>query len=70
MIRKNVEQLQKHLIGYDGYFKKIGTSLGATVGHYNNASKELGRIDKDIIKIAGGESVVEVGLLDKPNPEE
>jgi DNA recombination protein RmuC len=70
VIRKNVEQLQKHLIGYDGYFKKIGTSLGATVGHYNNASKELGRIDKDIIKIAGGESVVEVGLLDKPNPEE
>lgn len=70
IIRKNVEQLQKHLIGYDGYFKKIGTSLGATVGHYNNASKELGRIDKDIIKIAGGESVVEVGLLDKPNPEE
>lgn len=70
VIRKNVEQLQKHLIGYDGYLKKIGTSLGATVGHYNNASKELGRIDKDIIKIAGGESVVEVGLLDKPNPEE
>lgn len=70
VIRKNVEQLQKHLIGYDGYFKKIGTSLGATAGHYNNASKELGRIDKDIIKIAGGESVVEVGLLDKPNPEE
>lgn len=70
VIRKNVEQLQKHLIGYDGYFKKIGTSLGATVGHYNNASKELGRIDKDIVKIAGGESVVEVGLLDKPNPEE
>ncbi len=70
VIRKNVEQLQKHLIGYDGYFKKIGTSLGATVGHYNNASKELGRIDKDIVKIAGSESVVEVGLLDKPNSEE
>lgn len=70
VIRKNVEQLQKHLIGYDGYFKKIGTSLGATVGHYNNASKELGRIDKDIVKIAGSESVVEVGLLDKPSSEE
>lgn len=70
VIRKNVEQLQKHLIGYDGYFKKIGTSLGATVGHYNNASKELGRIDKDIVKIAASESVIEVSLLDRPHSED
>lgn len=67
IIRKNVEQLQKHLIGYDGYFKKIGVSLGATVGHYNNASKELGRIDKDIVKIADSSSVIEVNLLEKPS---
>lgn len=67
LIRKNVEQLQKHLVGYDGYFKKIGVSLGATVGHYNNASKELGRIDKDVVKIASSESVIEVSLLEKPN---
>lgn len=66
VIRKNVEQLTKHLVGYDGYFKKIGNSLGATVGHYNNASKELGKIDKDIVKIAGSESVLEPLLLDKP----
>lgn len=66
VIRKNVEQLQKHLIGYDGYFKKIGVSLGATVGHYNNASKELGRIDKDVVKIAGGDSVLDPLMLDKP----
>ncbi|MCA9347916.1 DNA recombination protein RmuC [Candidatus Saccharibacteria bacterium] len=70
LIRKNVEQLQKHLIGYDGYFKKIGVSLGATVGHYNNASKELGRIDKDVVKIAGSESVIDINLLDKPNTDE
>jgi DNA recombination protein RmuC len=70
VIRKNVEQLQKHLIGYDGYFKKIGVSLGATVGHYNNASKELGRIDKDIVKIAGSESVLEPLMLDKPAVED
>lgn len=70
LIRKNVEQLQKHLIGYDGYFKKIGTSLGATVGHYNNASKELGRIDKDVVKIAGGDAVLEPLLLDKPQAED
>lgn len=70
VIRKNIEQLQKHLIGYEGYFKKIGVSLGATVGHYNNASKELGRIDKDIVKIAGSESVIEPLLLDKPQSDD
>jgi DNA recombination protein RmuC len=70
VIRKNIEQLQKHLIGYDGYFKKVGSSLGATVGHYNNASKELGRIDKDIVKIGGGNSVLEVEAIDRPRLDE
>lgn len=70
LIRKNVEQLQRHLIGYDGYFKKIGVSLGATVGHYNNASKELGRIDKDIVKIAGSDSVLDPLFLDRPQNED
>lgn len=70
VIRKNVEQLTRHLVGYDVYFKKIGTSLGATVGHYNNASKELGRIDKDIVKIAGGETQLETLLLDRPQSDE
>jgi len=70
VIRKNVEQLTKHLGAYDGYFKKVGNSLGATVGHYNNAYKELGKIDKDIVKIAGGETTVEVSLLDKPTSDE
>lgn len=66
LIRGNIEQLQKHLIAYDGYFNKLGNSLGATVGHFNNASKELGKIDKDIIKIGGGETVLETQVLDKP----
>ncbi len=70
VIRKNVEQLTKHLVNYDGYFKRIGTSLGATVGHYNSASKELGRIDKDIVKIAGSESAIEPLLLEKPSSDE
>jgi DNA recombination protein RmuC len=66
VIRKNIEQLQKHLVAYDGYFKKVGNSLGATVGHYNNASKELGKIDKDVVKIGGGEVVIEAESLDRP----
>jgi len=67
VIRKNIESLQKHLIKYDGYFKKVGNSLGATVGHYNSASKELGKIDKDIVKIGGGDKVLEVEEIDRPN---
>lgn len=70
VIRKNVEQLTKHLVNYDGYFKKVGNSLGATVGHYNNASKELGRIDKDIVKIAGGDPSIEPMLLDRPTADD
>lgn len=66
LIKKNIEQLQKHLLGYDVYFKKVGNSLSATVGHYNNASKELGRIDKDIVKIGGGDPVTETMLIDRP----
>ncbi len=66
LIRKNIEQLQRHLVAYDGYFKKVGNSLGATVGHYNNASRELGKIDKDIVKIGGGESVIEPLAIERP----
>lgn len=70
IIRKNVEQLTRHLVNYDGYFKRLGNSLGTTVGHYNSASKELGKIDKDIVKIAGSEPVIENLVLDKPHNDD
>lgn len=66
LIRNNVEQLGKHLKNVDGYFNRLGTSLGATVGHFNNAHKELGKVDKDVVKIAGGNSQVEPLLIDRP----
>lgn len=66
LIRKNIEQLQKHLVAYNGYFTKIGSSLGATVGHYNNASKQLSQIDKDIVKIGGGEAQIESESIERP----
>lgn len=70
LIRKNIEQLQKHLVAYDGYFKRLGNSLGATVGHYNSASKELGKIDRDIVKIGGGDAVIDPLLIDKPQADD
>lgn len=69
IIRKNVEQLGKHLQGFDGYMQKLGSSLGATVGHFNNAHKQLSRVDKDVVKITGGETFVEPTLIDRPNDD-
>ena len=69
-IRKNVEQLGKHILAYDDYFKKIGTNLSTTVNSYNTAYKELNKIDKDVVKITGAERGIEPLLLDKPNLDE
>ncbi|HVO86191.1 MAG TPA: DNA recombination protein RmuC [Candidatus Binatia bacterium] len=66
-IRKNIEQLSKHLLAHNGYMQKLGSSLGTTVGHFNTTYKELGKIDKDIVKIADTEPSVEPVLLERPN---
>jgi DNA recombination protein RmuC len=69
-IRKNVEQLSKHLLAHNGYMLKLGNSLGATVGHYNTTYKELGKIDKDIVKIADTPSNVEPVQIERPVMDE
>ena len=69
-IRKNIEQLQKHLIAHNGYMQKLGASLGTTVGHFNTTYKELGKIDRDIVKIADVDGMVEPILLDRPTTDE
>jgi DNA recombination protein RmuC len=66
-IRKNIEQLNNHLIAHNGYMQKLGASLGTTVGHYNMTYKELGKIDRDIVKIAEVEAFVEPLQLERPN---
>ncbi len=67
VIRKNIEQLQKHLLAYNAHYDKIGKSLSATVNHYNTASNELGKIDKDIVKIGGGAHVLQTNTVETPN---
>ena len=69
-IRKRVEELGKHILAYDDYLKKLGNNLSTTVNSYNNAYKEFNKIDKDVIKIAGGEKVIEALQIDKPNLDE
>jgi DNA recombination protein RmuC len=69
-IRKQVEQLGKHLLSYEEYLKRLGNNLGTTVNMYNNAYKEFAKIEKDVVKIAGGEKSVEPTLLEKPRMED
>lgn len=69
-IQIRVGQLGQHIGKFDDYMSKLGKSLGQTVGHYNAAHKELGKVDKDVIKIAGNDSGVDPLLIDKPQTEE
>ena len=65
-IKVNVEKLAKHLLSYDDFMRKLGLSMSATVNHYNNAYKEFKKIDKDVVKITGGESELEVLQIEGP----
>ena len=69
-IIKNVEELQRHIRAYDDYHKKLGDSLGTTVNHYNSSRKELGKIDKDVLRITGDGIGVEQIMIEKPEREE
>ena len=66
-IRKNVENLGRHLRSYNEFMKKLGGSMSTTVSHYNNAYKEFRKIDKDVAKITDSQSEVEILELEKPN---
>jgi len=69
-IQVRVGKLGQHIARFEDYMQKLGNSLGTTVNHYNAAHKELGKVDKDIVKIAESESSIEPLLLDKPQRED
>ncbi len=65
-IKLNIEKLSKHLLSYDDFMKKLGTSMSTTVNHYNNAYKEFRKIDKDVTKITGANNDLEILEIDRP----
>lgn len=65
-ISRNVDALGRHLNAYQEFFNKVGTSLNTTVGHYNNASRELGKIDRDIVKITGTSPGLVPDVVERP----
>ncbi len=68
-IQVRVGKLGQHIGKFEEYMNKLGNALGTTVNHYNAAHKELAKVDKDVIKIAGTDPSVEAILLDKPSQE-
>jgi len=68
-IQIRVGKLGVHIAKFETFMQKLGTSLGTTVNHFNSAHKELGKVDKDIVKIANNDSSVEPLLLDKPSSD-
>jgi len=67
-IIKRVGGLQKHLLNYDEFLKKLGNNLTTVVNAYNQTYKEFAKIDKDVAKLTEGEEQVEPLQIDKPNP--
>lgn len=66
-IQKRVEELGRHLSGHDQYMSALGKSLGTTVSHFNKASHELAKIDKDVLRISGTSPGLERTVLDSPS---
>lgn len=69
-IQVRVGQLGAHIGRFDELLTKMGKSLSTTVNHYNNSYKELAKIDKDVVKIAGSESATDLLLVDKPQQDD
>lgn len=65
-IQKRVGELGKHIGSWEEWFRKLGTTLGTSVSHYNSAYKELGKIDKDVFRITESKIGIEPALLEKP----
>ncbi len=69
-IRKRVEMLSRHIVAYQEYMQKLGSHLSMAVSSYNKAYQEFGKIGKDISKITGESSEIEIKQLTKPQEEE
>jgi DNA recombination protein RmuC len=70
-IRKRVELLGKHILNYEDYMKRMGNQLGTVVNTYNISYKELGKIDKDVMRITErAEEGVQPELIEAPQKNE
>jgi DNA recombination protein RmuC len=61
--------LQKHLVNYEEFLRRLGRNLATAVSSYNTAGKEFQKIDKDIYRLTGSAQSSDLPLIDKPNEE-
>lgn len=69
-IQIRVGQLGTHIAKFETFMQKLGSSLGTTVNHFNNAHKELAKVDKDVVKIAQTDCSVDPLLIDRPQQDD
>ena len=68
-IQVRVGKLGTHISKFETFMQKLGSSLSTTVNHYNTAHKELGKVDKDIVKIASTDPSVTPLALERPSED-
>lgn len=68
-IQKRVGELGRHLGSYNEFMLKLGNALATTVNHFNTAHKELGKVDKDVLRITGESPELETLAVEKPERE-
>lgn len=69
-IQVRVGLLGVHIKKFDELLNKMGKSLSTTVNHYNNSYKELAKIDRDVVKISGGDERTDPQLVDRPQQDD
>jgi DNA recombination protein RmuC len=69
-IIKRVGDLGKHLKSYEEYHIRLGNALNTVANHYNASNKELKKIDKDVLKIAGSSPELNLLEVEKPKVED
>ena len=69
-IIKEVERLNKHLFVYSEHFNRLGQHLDSTVSSFNKAKLEFSKVDKDVIKLTGGESKIQIDEVSRPTVDD
>ena len=69
---KLTQKLSNHLNSYQNSHNRLGKSLSAAVNHFNDTSKEFGKIDKDVTKISNGNFKIglDTNLVERPTIED
>ena len=61
-----VGELGKHWKAYEDYHNKLGNNLATVVNQYVFSSKELKKVDKDVLRITGTAAGLDPVLVEKP----